>query len=74
MHDCLGNIGAQGNPITAGERWALVIFYRTKRVEGTRFSRMFLKAAAERKRKEEAAAAAGATADKIQRQVTAASK
>jgi hypothetical protein len=48
----------QGNPITAGERWALVIFYRTKQVKGTRFSRMFLKAAAERKRKAEAEAAA----------------
>ena len=32
-----------------------MIFYRTKRVKGTRFSRMFLKAAAERKRKAEAA-------------------
>lgn len=31
-----------------------MIFYRTKRVKGTRFSRMFLKAAAERKRKAEA--------------------
>ena len=48
----------QGNPITAGERWVLVIFYRTKQVKGTRFSRMFLKAAAERKRKVEAEAAA----------------
>ena len=49
----------QGNPITAGERWVLVIFYRTKAVKGTRFSRMFLKAAAERKRKAEAEAAKG---------------
>jgi hypothetical protein len=48
----------QGNPITAGERWALVIFYRTKKVKGTRFSRVFLKAAAERKRKMEAEVAA----------------
>jgi hypothetical protein len=46
----------QGNPITAGERWSLVIFYRTKKVKGTRFSRMVIKAAAERKRKEEATA------------------
>ena len=43
----------QGDPITAGERWSLVIFYRTKKVTGTRFSRIFLKAAEERKRKEE---------------------
>ena len=47
----------QGNPIKKGERWALVIFYRTKKVKGTRFSRMFLKAAAEKKRKAEVAEA-----------------
>ena len=58
----------QGNPITAGERWALVIFYRTKQVKGTRFSRMFLKAAAERKRQAEAEAAA----KNVGRQVTVA--
>ena len=60
----------QGNPITAGERWALVIFYRTKQVKGTRFSRVFLKAAAERKRKAEAEAAA----KKSDRQVTVAAR
>ncbi|KAJ1635061.1 hypothetical protein T492DRAFT_476498 [Pavlovales sp. CCMP2436] len=50
----------QGNPISAGERWALVIFYQTK--EANRKHRMasIIIAMAAQVRAEEAAAAAGA--------------
>lgn len=38
---CLDNfVYHQGNPITGGERWAFVIFYRCKRLNGTRWGRV----------------------------------
>eukprot|EP00750_Incisomonas_marina_P010530 INCI16283.1.p1 GENE.INCI16283.1~~INCI16283.1.p1 ORF type:complete len:427 (-),score=81.37 INCI16283.1:237-1517(-) len=45
---CLDNfVYHQGNPISSGERWAFVIFYRCKRLDGTRWGRVLKKFGAE---------------------------
>jgi hypothetical protein len=45
---CLDNfVYHQGNPISSGERWAFVIFYRCKRIDGTRWGRVLTQFGAE---------------------------
>jgi hypothetical protein len=51
----------QGNPIRAGERWALVVFYQTRASTQNRLARIVLHMARQVREREAAAAAAAAT-------------